>query len=98
LEWQRINSNKSYCNANWIKELHKVRFNREAHVIPSGLDLQSLDTREEFIKCANKKVLMVYRVPEWKGCKDGFEAFKIVKRRYKNVELVMFGFAQKPIP
>lgn len=38
------------------------------------------------------RILMLYRRGEWKGIKDGLKAFEIVRRRYSNAKLVIFGF------
>ena len=37
------------------------------------------------------RILMSYRDEQWKGTKEGIETFKIIKRKYPNAKLVMFG-------
>lgn len=44
------------------------------------------------------RILMPYRSNEWKGVGDGLKAFEIVKKKYANARLVMFGTGKKGIP
>lgn len=75
----------------WLKDvLQKLKAPVEA-LIPDGINFKEFYP-EKIERIDNKiRVLMPYRRQEWKGVKDGLKAFKIVKNKYNNVKLVMFG-------
>ena len=62
-----------------------------------GLILNSIDFSEFYKenKRENKskevRILIPYRIGQWKGAEDGIKAFEIVKRNCENVKLVLFG-------
>jgi len=40
------------------------------------------------------RILMPYRKERWKGFSDGVKAFEIARRKYANIQLVVFGLGQ----
>ena len=83
---------KIIVNSTWLK--NKLR--KEAGVDADTIILHAPDHQQFFPEKAEKeknkiRILMPYRDERWKGAKEGIETFKIIKREYPNVKLVMFG-------
>lgn len=76
--------------SNWIKEKLKNLGSDVDATILNGIDLNEFyPVKKEETK--DIRILMPYRKEKWKGIADGLNAFKLVKERYNNVKLVMFG-------
>lgn len=83
---------KMVINSTWLKDILEGKLKQKAE----ALILHAPD-REDFYpeiikKGKNKiRVLMPFRDIYWKGAEDGIEAFKIAKKKYPHIQLVMFG-------
>jgi len=93
---------KIIVNSTWLKNTLEKRLDVKAE----SLILHSPDL-DQFYPDANFKnkqrnhlrILMCYRVEEWKGTDDGILAFKIAREKCPNVSLVMFGLGKgKNVP
>lgn len=86
--------------SSWLKNiLEKGLGAKTEALILNGVDLNQFYP-ETFPKINNDiRILMLYRYGEWKGVSDGLRAFEIVKKKYSNARLVMFGArGKKGIP
>lgn len=79
----------------WLEKLMD-NLNEVCDVVPNGFDfnyfklITSIKEKDKF------KISMVYSPIELKGCKYAFEALDIVKTKFPQLQVVMFGSA--PIP
>jgi len=88
---------KIIVNSTWLKNLLWDKLG----VKTDALILHAPD-REQFypeksIKSNDSaiRILMPYRQEKWKGVEDGIKAFKIVKSKNYNIQLVMYGPEEK---
>jgi len=80
------------------KELQSIlnSKNLESEYIPNGFDFNYFKC---FIPTSNRNkysVSMIYCDRTIKGCKYGLEALRIVKERYSNLRVVLFGTSERP--
>lgn len=86
---------KKITVANWLKEIIEG-VGENCEVIPNGFDFnyfrytKPINTRDKFT------VVMLYHTAELKGCKYGFEALELVKQRYPQLKVVLFGMPERP--
>lgn len=83
---------KIIVNSNRLKNI----LQKEANAEIEAVILHAPDHQQFFPEKAEKgknkiRILMPYRDERWKGAKEGIETFKIIKRKYPNAKLVMFG-------
>jgi hypothetical protein len=82
--------------SNWLKKIlqNKVGAKIEA-VILNGVDFNQFYP-EKMEKGSDKiRILMPYREERWKGVEDGIKAFEIARKKYPEIQLVMFGPSPK---
>lgn len=77
----------------WLKTIVESAGGKVEALIPNGIDLREFYP-ESGSRAGELRVLMPYRLAEWKGVRDGLEAFRIAKEKYPGIRLVMFG----PVP
>lgn len=86
---------KKIAVANWLKEIIEG-VGENCEVIPNGFDFnyfrytKPIDVRDKFT------IVMLYHTAELKGCKYGFEALELVKKRYPQLRVLMFGATPRP--
>lgn len=81
--------------SNWLKQIMDDE-GVDCQVLPNGFDF-SYFKLEVPIKDKNKyRVTMLNHFMERKGCKYGFEALKIVKKRFPQLRVNLFGVGIKP--
>lgn len=82
--------------APWLTDLMKDKFNRnDVMEIHNGIRLDKFyppDTKD----FNQASILMMASELELKGTKDGIEALAIVKERYPQLKITMFGLCDKP--
>lgn len=73
-----------------LRKILKEKFNEDSILIPQPVDTHIFyPTRLTYNK--NKRVCMLRHKGEWKGISDGVKAFRLAKKKYQNIKLVMFG-------
>ena len=74
-----------------LKELIENKFQEKVYgLVPNGINLNCFyNNHKTFNK--DKRILMMYHVLEKKGFKEGLKAFKIVKEKYPEINLTVFG-------
>jgi len=80
------------ANSRWLKNVLKEKLNVDVEAVI----LHSPDREEFYPEDRSEadgviRILMPYRDQDWKGSKDGIKAFQIVKEKFPNTQLVMFG-------
>jgi glycosyltransferase involved in cell wall biosynthesis len=86
---------KKVAVANWLKEIIEG-VGEKCEAIPNGFDFnyfrytKPIDERDKFT------IVMLYHTAELKGCKYGFEALELVKQRYPQLRVILFGTPERP--
>ena len=81
--------------ANWLKEIMDEE-GVECRVVPNGFDFNYFRYSNPIEKRDRYTIAMLYHTAELKGCKYGFEALELVKRRYPQLRVLMFGTTPRP--
>ena len=86
---------KKFVIARWLEHI-LVKNGEQCVLIPNGFDFDYF--KQTIPICLkNKYVLsMLYHLSDWKGCSDGFHALNIVKQRYPNIQVNIFGVPPRP--
>jgi glycosyltransferase involved in cell wall biosynthesis len=82
--------------APWLTDLMKSKFNRnDVTEINNGIRLDKFypPSMKDF---GRQSILMMAHDLEWKGTKDAIDALIIVKKRYSQLQITMFGMYDKP--
>ena len=82
--------------ARWLKEMLKKQFQEESIWIPNGFDFSKFRKTIAVEKKNPFMVTMLYHQMELKDCAIGFRAFEIVKERFGNLRVSLFGVHDKP--
>lgn len=82
----------------WLKNLIEKKFNVCTFgPLPNGIDSNLFyKEKDSFEIHSPKRIGILYRKDEWKGMKDGFEAFLLAKKKYPGIQLVLFGENPNP--
>ena len=77
----------------WLKNLIEKKFGVPTFgPLPNGINFNLLYKVRDGFECHHpKRVGMMYRPGKWKGMDDGFKAFLVVKKKYPDVQFVLFG-------
>lgn len=97
---------KSRVDATWKLPLHKIviatwlknkaiEFGETADLVPNFVEHQNFYLTEN-IKDRKSVVSMLYSEHAVKGSKDGIEALRLIKNKYKNVQIKLFGVFNQP--
>lgn len=84
---------KQITIANWIKELMVGKFKRtDTQIVYNGIDFNEFNNKNKKFENHNKQIVcMMYSKSEFKGYKEGLEAFESVKSRLPELKLILFG-------
>jgi glycosyltransferase involved in cell wall biosynthesis len=79
-------------NSTWLKDIlqNKLCVEVEALILHSP-DLNQFYPENKKKNSDKIRILMPYRKLQWKGIEDGLRAFEIVRKRFSNIQLVMYG-------
>ncbi|MGB7533082.1 MAG: glycosyltransferase family 4 protein [Halobacteriota archaeon] len=91
---------KKITISSWLKELIERKFGEKVEaLIINGVNFDIFYKKIDAHSKEKIIVLMPYRHIGWKGTEDGLKALKIVKKKYPNVEFIMYGTKRrKDIP
>ena len=87
---------KKIVISKWLKEIIEKEESEKCTLIYNGFDFNYFKLRTPIKEKKRYKVAMVYSPLEIKGCKYGFEALKIVKQVFPQLQVTMFGSAPRP--
>ena len=74
----------------WLKEIMHGKFNAEAELLITPVDFDVFYPMRNGYN-EKKRICMLHHFYNWKGIDDGIKAFEIAKKKYPDIELVMFG-------
>jgi len=81
--------------ADWLMKIMEEN-NETATLIQNGFDFDYFQKKVDFQDKNKLIVVMLYHIVEWKGCEDGFKALDIVKERYPELSVNLFGVFPRP--
>lgn len=84
--------------SSWLKEIMERKFGSSADVIVNPVNFTQYYYTGSREKQQNVRVCMMHHIYKWKGIDDGLKAFKIVKEKHPEIQLVMFGVSRRKIP
>ena len=82
--------------ARWLQKMLKERFNEASIWIPNGFDFTKFSLTISIQKKNRLLVSMLYHEMELKDCTMGFRALEIVKKRFENLRVSLFGVPERP--
>ncbi|HET7876356.1 MAG TPA: glycosyltransferase family 4 protein [Methylomirabilota bacterium] len=80
----------------WLADIMAEKFESPAAVIVTPVDTALFHPVPRADDDGKLRVLMLYHDYEWKGVKDGVDAFNVARAKHPDVKLV--GFGLKPAP
>tara|TARA_B100001063_G_C16748424_1_gene548871 strand:- start:38 stop:1126 length:1089 start_codon:yes stop_codon:yes gene_type:complete len=79
-------------NSSWLKNIYLSNHNLTSEVCIPGVDYKNFSKRSsDSYKEKPQTLLALARPQAWKGTKVLIEAFNIVQKRYKDLNLILFG-------
>lgn len=86
---------KNIVISKWLERIvHKC--GAQCVLIPNGFDFNYFQKTTEIKKRNRFCIAMLYHKQELKGCSDGFKALSIVKAKYPELTVNMFGVPPRP--
>jgi len=82
-------ASKKIVISQWIKGILKNDYSQDSDIIVTPVDLEVFSPRRREHK--SLRLCMLHHFIDWKGVEDGLKAVKIVKQRFPEVKLVMYG-------
>lgn len=80
----------------WLKEVVDAHSETESLYIPNGLDFRVFGIDRAIGERTDKSVAMLYHDNEIKGCRYGLEAIMILKEKYTDLKVRIFGIPKRP--
>ena len=82
--------------SNWLHEMLQKEFQEDSIVIPNGFDFSKFSLTIPIEQKHPYIVSMLYHEMERKDCATGFEALNIVKARFPQLKVILFGVPARP--
>ncbi len=82
--------------AHWLQDLLKEEYDEGSELISNGLDFRKFSLT---VPIENKQpfcISMLYHEMELKGCPMGFKALDIVKNKFPQLKVLLFGVPPRP--
>ena len=86
---------KKMAVANWLRNIIR-EIGEECEFIPNGFDFNYFQYTNPIEKRDRYTIAMLYHTAELKGCKYGFEALELVKQKYPQLCVLVFGTTPRP--
>jgi len=81
---------KKIVVSSWLQKIMEEKFNSFSELVLDPIDLDILyPTRKEFHK--TRVVGLLYHPQKWKGTLEGIKCFENAKKRFPDLQLIMFG-------
>ena len=82
--------------SSWLKELVN-KTEEKAILVENGFDFNIFNLDKPISEKENNKVIMLFHTAAHKGVQNGFNALEIVKQKFPNLQVTLFGTFPKPI-
>lgn len=91
------------ANSLWLRGIIRRKFGETPPVINPGIDVEVFHSYDVVRNDHKKRVVCFGTSLQWKGIYDLFDALKILKKSFSNLELVMYGStpqlrSESPVP
>ena len=86
---------KNVVISKWLDRVVR-KYDSECVLIPNGFDFNFFKRSVDYADRNRYCVAMLYHTQELKGCEDGFKALSLVKERYPELRVNIFGVAPRP--
>ena len=86
---------KNIVIASWLEKISN-KLKLQSKLVENGLDFKEFGLDISFDKKIKKQISMLYHNSEWKGSKYGIEALDILKKKYPDLKVSLFGVPKKP--
>lgn len=86
---------KNIAISKWLQRI-VLNSGSQCALIPNGFDFNFFQKRTEIYNRNKLCVAMLYHTQDLKGCPDGFEALSIVKEKYPELRINIFGVLPRP--
>ena len=86
---------KKLAISSWLKEILKKDFNQDSELFLTPVDFELFNKKDIQKKDNEIRVLMLDHTYEWKGIKEGFEAFNSAKEKVPSLKLIGYGVRNK---
>lgn len=81
--------------APWLLDVAKS-LNEEAALVENGFDFSVFRKDIDYKEKNKYQAIMLYHTSKLKGCEDGIKAMKLVKDRFPQFKLLLFGTPDRP--
>lgn len=81
--------------ASWLEKIVQ-EIGEECALIPNGFDFNYFQKMHDIASRNSFTVCMLYHLSDWKGCADGFQALDIVKAKFPDLRVNIFGVSPRP--
>ncbi len=81
--------------ASWLQRLVEAA-GAPCELIHNGFDFDFFRMSVDYTRKERCRVAMLYHTSEWKGCRYGFEALRIVRERCPELKVSLFGVPPAP--
>lgn len=86
---------RKWVIARWLKQIVEQE-GESCVLIPNGFDFDQFHIAIALEARDKNRVCMLYHSMAWKGCADGFKALEIVKKKFPNLRVTLFGVPPCP--
>lgn len=86
---------KKFVISTWLKSIVE-KYDPSCVLLPNGFDFNFFKKSKEIEERDKFCITMLYHTSEGKGCQDGFNALDIVKSKYPQLKVNLFGAYNKP--
>lgn len=83
--------------AKWLKSIVDEESKKESIYIPNGIDNKVFYIKKSIESRNPASVAMLYHPQLWKGSQDAIQVLRRVKESHDNLQVEMFGIADKPV-
>lgn len=82
--------------SNWLKKIVDKQTNKPAKLVLNGIDQTKFKVLNKIDNRKNDSIAMLFHHDEQKGCKYGLEALTLLKEKYPNLTVELFGSPKRP--
>ena len=90
----RCKNIKIVC-ADWLREMFLRDYGVESHVLTNFMDKKLFHKVNRDKDVREIRILLLDHTYEWKGTKEGVKVVEDLKKKYKNIKLILFGARKK---
>lgn len=86
---------KKIVISKWLEDIGRALGSTDMHYIPNGIDFNRFRLLTP-IGNRPKRISMMFSSAEWKGSKDGVGAILLAKKRFPDMQAVLWGVEKRP--